>query len=139
MKKVMVGLVILSVMLTGCGKDTLTCTSKSNDLGKNVETKIIVTFKGDEASKLVTNISTTYEQEYLAELEANYENFENSFKEHNKLDGVKATTTKKENVLNANLEFDMTKKEAKKNSGFSEYTTREHYRQNLERSGYTCN
>lgn len=139
MKKIIFGMMILSVMLTGCGKDTLSCTSKSNDLGKNMVTKIIVTFDKDEASNLVTDISTTYDQEYLAELDANYKNFEENFESYEDYEGVKTKLSKKENVLNINLEFDMTKEDAKNNSGFAKYTDKKDYKQRLEKSGYTCN
>ena len=138
MKKIIFSLVILSVMLTGCGKETLSCTSKSNNLGRNVQTKIIVTFDKKSASKVVTNINTTYEQEYLAELEANYQNFKESFEAYKKIKGVKTKLNKKENALDVELEFDMSEEEAKENSGFAEYNTKEEYKIFLEESGYTC-
>ena len=139
MKKIIVSLLIVSLILTGCNKDALSCTNTSTNIGKNIETKLIVTFKKDKVSKIVTNITTTYEQDFLSELEANYQGFNETFKEQDKLDGVKTKLIKKDNMLEVELEYDMTKEKSKNNSGFAQYETKEEYNKFLVKRGYTCN
>lgn len=83
MKKIVL-LVMMLFLVTGCGKEKVTCTYENKELNYKNKRTLLITFEEEK----VFNLKSTIEEEYTDEIDANnayiaYQNKYNNYNENN--------------------------------------------------------
>lgn len=142
MKKIMMTLVAVVMMfvLTGCGTETLTCTMSQTQTGMTMDQEMNATFVNNEVTKMDINIKAELDEAYVSAMDQIKSSVEANLKQY-KDNGGKVEITSEGNVINAKVDFDlskMSKDQKKKLNMVDVYGTKSATAKELEKQGYTC-
>lgn len=137
MKKVLLGL-CCTLVLTGCGGKTLTCTMSEKENGMEMKQKVALTFKDDKNVKGKMEVSIKIGDEGKEYLDLMKGMLDAAFEEYEEA-GLKVDSKSKKNSLTISVKYDVDKltDELKKDLDYSD-TTYEETKKQLEDEGYTC-
>ena len=135
MKKIIL-LVMMLFLVTGCGKEKVTCTFENKELNYKNKRTLLITFEEEK----VFNLKSTIEEEYTDEIDANnayiaYQNKYNNYNENNviseyKKEDKKITaiyTISYRDIQNKKIEFE-----------FDVNLSQDALIKNLKEQGYKC-
>lgn len=142
MKKIIMLLfvVVLTYMLTGCGKETLTCTSTQKQTGMTMNTEVVALFNNNEVTNMDLNIVFDVDDSYEDYIETIRESIDSQYDKYRKK-GVTVNVTVEDKKINAKLVFDLKKMSNadKKDLDIVDvYGTKPATAKDLEKQGYTC-
>lgn len=137
MKKVLLGL-CCTLVLTGCGGKTLTCTMSEKENGMEMKQKVALTFKDDKNVKGKMEVSIKVDEESKEYLDLMKGMLDAAFEEYEEA-GLKVDSKLKDTSLEISVEYDVDKltDELKEDLDYSD-TTYEETKKDFEEEGYTC-
>lgn len=142
MRKILMPLVtiVLAFLLTGCGKETLTCTSTQDQTGMTMNTEIVALFNNNEVTNMDLNIDVDVDDSYAEYVDTMRDSIDKEYDKYRK-DGVTVNVTSEGKKINAKLVFDLQKmsdKDKKELDVVDVYGTKAATAKELEKQGYTC-
>ncbi len=144
MKKVFLitSLVILASLISGCGKETLTCTMNQDNSMAKMKQEIIATFNGNKAKTVEAIITMEMDKSYKNHMNDLKSSIEEEMKDYEKQYDVKTKISVDGTTLKYSMEADSDKmsKEARTLFGFDTNAkqTKDDAKKQLEEAGYTC-
>ena len=139
MKKVIV-LIVVMLLMSGCGKSKLTCTKSETEGGVENITTLKTTFKKDDLKKLQLNL----EMNLVDENEMDKDSFEfstgvlKSIYDDLAKDGIKVEDSLKDNKYNIIVDFEENGYSDLKKIINIKLDTFDNLKASLEEDGYTC-
>ncbi len=142
MKKILMLVVLAgaSLVLSGCGAETLTCTMSQEQTGMTMNQNVVVKFNNNEVTNLDMDIDVKLDDTYKAYSSTMKQMLESEFKNYEE-NGGKVDITENNNGLNVKVGFDLDKmsKEQKENLNLIDTSgTKAATQKDLEDAGYTC-
>jgi len=142
MKKIMMTLVagVMMFTLTGCGTETLNCTTTQTQGGVKMNQEMNATFVNNEVTKMNIVMDAEVDEAYASQMDIIKSNVEANLKQY-KDNGGKLDITTEGNVVKAKIDLDLSKmsKEQKKNLNVTDvYGTKDATKKELEKQGYVC-
>ena len=138
--KVVILILVCSLTLTGCGKQTLKC-SKNQDIdsGKAVESQII-TFDGDKVSTYEASFNMSLNDEYKDYEDTIFESLESSFKDFKEKKGIEYNSSKKDGNITITIKgnYSNMDDDVKDSLGIPNNISFKKTLDLLENEGYTC-
>lgn len=142
-KKIIMPAVLAAValVLSGCGKtETLTCTMSQDESGMVMNSKIEAVFEGNEVTKIDLNIDATIDESLSAYITTMEDVIESQYEKYKK-EGATVNVSSKDNVIKADLSFDLKKmsdEDKEELDLIDTKGTKEATKKELEKEGYTC-
>lgn len=130
-------MIVIAFMLTGCGKQTLTCTTSQKQTGMTMNTKITALFENNEVTKMNLDVNIDVDNIYSDYAAAMKDMIDKQYDEYRK-DGVTVNVTGEKNRVNASVVFDLKKMSDKDKKELDVYGTKKATAKELEKQGYTC-
>ena len=130
-----------SIILTGCGKKSLSCSKEEDiDAGKMNENQVI-TFKNDKIYSYDALMTIELNDEYMDYKDVFVDSLESSMSEYKDKEGIKYNTTKKDNQVSITINgiYSQMDDDTKESLGISKNSSFNEIKQSLEEEGYTCN
>lgn len=144
MKKVLLGGLVCTLFLTGCGGKTLTCTRSEEESGMKVSEEIKLTFdkEGKEVNKGSFKAQFEVSEEYSSKMSDFEEYVKEEFAEVEE-NGAKVKIETKSNKLTVGISYDASKltEDQKDELYYDDLYYDGSYdeaKEDLEDSGYTC-
>lgn len=142
MKKVIMPVlaVALVFMLTGCGKETLTCTSTQEQSGMKMNTEIVALFDNNEVTNMDLKVVAELDDTYANYIETVRSSIDSQYDKYRK-DGVTVSVTAEDKTITASLVFDLRKMSTADKKALDVvdvYGTKSATAKALEQQGYTC-
>ncbi len=146
MKKLIscVAIFMFAVVLTGCGKKSLTCEGDMTQSGITAGVKVTGDFDGDKLVKQTIDMEfdlTNFLQ--YADIDEFYESFKTEYGKFDEYDGISTNVEKKEKSILVTVEMDLEKvdekayKELNLGSGNVEVSAKK-FKSEFEDMGLTC-
>lgn len=135
----MLFLICISVMLSGCGTKTLTCTKETKDNGSTTEEEIIVKFKKDKPITTSMEMNMEFSDEQKDYLDMTYSILESSSKDMEK-EGVNIDIKKTDDNINYKMDIDFSKVKDDDNLSisFDKNDNLDSVKEHLEKNNYEC-
>lgn len=134
-------LVAVALVLSGCGKtETLTCTMSQDESGMVMNSKMEAIFEGNEVTKIDLNIDAKIDESLSAYVTTMEDVIEAQYEKYKK-EGTTVNVSSKDNVIKADLSFDlknMSDKDKEELDLIDTKGTKEATKKELEKEGYTC-
>lgn len=131
----------LVLCLTGCGKETLTCTMTQNQPGvMTMDMEVEALFNNNEVTNMEIDIDANIEEAYESNITAIKDSINTQYENYRK-NGAEVNVTNDEDSVNAEIKMDlskMTDKQKKALEVTDVYGTKEATKKDLEKQGYTC-
>lgn len=110
MKKYMIGLIGITILLSGCtNSNVMECTSTSEEAGYKVESKSVATFDGDNVTTIRHYAIFTYDKNNLEMLDLTYSMLDSMFQEYNDYSGIEYLSEKGESTASFEIKIDVKK------------------------------
>ena len=110
MKKILV-LIIMVLLLSGCGKDKVTCKFTTNSLPYKYNRKLIITFENDKVFSLRSEVTEEHpNEESASNAYIKYQDLFNNYNENNVISEFKKNELKITAIYNIDLRDIQTKK-----------------------------
>ena len=144
MKKVLlvVGLLIGTSVLTGCGTETLTCTMSDSTSMYEMEQEVTATFSGKKTETVEATITMKVDEAYKENMDALKESVEKEMTDYEKDYDVETNVSVEGTTLKYSMKADSNKMndDAKALFGFDTESdqSKETAQKQLEDAGYTC-
>lgn len=147
MKKYMIGLIGITILLSGCtNSNVMECTSTSEETGYKVESRSVATFDGENVTTIRHYAIFTYDKNNLEMLDLTYSMLDSMFQEYNDYSGIEYLSEKGESTASFEIKIDVNKAskdvlEASENGVIdikSIPTTRDTFKTDATAKGMTC-
>lgn len=115
--KVLLLVVMVAIMTTGCGKEkTLTCSNTQSESGVSMEQKVTLTFNNNKVNHMAISMDAKADSDLIKQGWSTFATtLETTYKDQNK-EGVKVTTKNDDKNYVFNITFDIDLKTASKES-----------------------
>lgn len=140
MKNKILLLLTTCLLLSGCGKKTLTCSiTKNIESGKSKEKQVYV-FNNNKISSIETTLSILLDDNYKNYSKVMTKKLEKDFKTYKNNKGISVNINENNNTINVNIKADYNKmnNSAKKVIGFDEKKSYDDIKNKMKKEKYTC-
>ena len=142
MKKLIITLVLMcTVILTGCEKNRLVCTSEGESI-QDILSKTEYTFKfnEDDIKEVVMTTKITLEGDYndVVFIDSYVEMANAAATSYNQVEGATATVTNNKNAITLKVEMKTSSMNDEDKETYKLNLTKDELKKNLEEAGYTC-
>lgn len=143
MKKALIFTVALVTIpfLTGCGKETLTCTISKKQSGITMNQEVVAVFNNNEVTNIDMKINVKLDDAYKSYIDTYKTALESQYKTFTNNGGEVKIDKNKENGLDVKINLDlkkMTKEQKSKLQLSDTYGTKDATAKKLKEQGYTC-
>lgn len=145
--KVLVLVVMVAIMTTGCGKEkTLNCSMTKTQSGVNMDQNVKMQFKNDKVNKITMSLNAKADNDLIKQGWSVFAStLENNYKDPNK-DGIKISTNNnaEDYIFNITIEIDLEKASEEDLKAYNldgiadKKSNIENVKKNAEKSGYSC-
>lgn len=142
MKKVVLMVVsfILVLTLSGCGKETLSCTKSGLESGMQMDQEVVADFNNNVVTNMDMDIKVNVGEQYKNYISTFKAALENQYKTYSD-NGAKVNITTQDDLIDIKINFDvakMTNKQRKNLNMTDIFGTKSATKKELEKQGYTC-
>ncbi len=133
-------LIVSCLLLSGCGKKTLTCSlTKDIESGKSKEKQVFV-FNNNKISSIDTTLSVLLDDEYKNYSSVMVKKIKKEFKIYNDHKGLSVEISENDNTIKASVKADYSKmnSSSKKVIGFDEKMSYDDIKNKMKKEKYTC-
>ncbi len=136
--KKVIGLGLLSVLLiTGC-TNKVTCTMKSSETGRKVDTTINIKFNNDKVKIVNEKIVFKFDKDYVNTIDTSYDEIRESFKQYESEKGIDIDASKGKDSIIVNIKIDPEKQKDSSKNLIDIEQSKEDLISDLTNEGYTC-
>lgn len=138
--KFVIMFIFTTILLTGCGKETLRCSKKENtDYGKTNEQQTF-TFNNGKIESYEATMSIELNDDYDDYGEVLLGSLEEPFKDYKDDKGIEYEASIEDNIISLKFKGDYNKMDddTKNGLGISEKTSLDSVKNSLEKEDYTC-
>ncbi len=140
MKNKIILLLATCMLLSGCGKKTLTCSlTKNIESGKSKEKHVYV-FTDNKISSIETTLSILLDDNYKNYSKVMTKKIEKNFKTYKNHKGISINISENDNTIKASIKADYSKmnNSSKKIIGFDEKKSYDDIKNKMKKEKYTC-
>lgn len=136
--KKVISLGLLSLLLiTGC-TNKVTCTMKSSETGRKVDTTINIKFNNDKVKIVNEKIVFKFDKDYVNTIDTSYDDIRESFKQYESEKGIDIDASKEKDSIIVNIKIDPEKQKDSTKNLIDVESSKEDLIADLTKEGYTC-
>lgn len=136
--KKVISLGLLSLLLiTGC-TNKVTCTMKSSETGRKVDTTINIKFNNDKVKIVNEKIVFKFDKDYVNTIDTSYDDIKESFKQYESEKGIDIDASKEKDSIIVNIKIDPEKQKDSTKNLIDVESSKEDLIADLTKEGYTC-
>lgn len=136
--KKVISLGLLSLLLiTGC-TNKVTCTMKSSETGRKVDTTINIKFNNDKVKIVNEKIVFKFDKDYVNSIDTSYDDIRESFKQYESEKGIDIDASKEKDSIIVNIKIDPEKQKDSTKNLIDVESSKEDLIADLTKEGYTC-
>ena len=133
-------LIVSCLLLSGCGKKTLTCSlTKNIESGKSKEKQVFV-FNNNKISSIETTLSVLLDDGFKDYSSVMVKKIRKDFKIYNNHKGISAEVSENDSTIKASVKADYSKmnSSSKRVIGFDEKMSYDDIKSKMKKDNYTC-
>jgi len=137
MKKLLVLSFICMFLFTGC-TNKVTCTMKTSDTGRKVDTTLNISFKNDKVH-VVDEVSVlTFDEDYKDSIDAVFTSINDGYKQYKDEKGITIDTSKDDKSITVKIKIIPEKQKDSTDNIINVDLSKKELIKDLESEGYTC-